>query len=110
MHIRTLAPLSLLLATLAGSAVAGNVVEGTYDMTTEAMGVKVRSTTVELTPEYIREGDNKLAIAEWVHRDGYVTARDGKGNTLLHARVEDGGDTLIQQIEGIGPATFTRID
>lgn len=110
MNIRTLAPLSLLLAALAGNACAGNPIGGTYEMATEAMGVTVRSTTVELTPGYIREGDNRLAIAEWVHKDGYVTARDSRGNALLHARVEDGGDTLIQQIEGIGTATFTRID
>lgn len=110
MNIRSLAPLSLLLTALAGGASAETTIEGTYEMATEAMGVMVRSATVELAPEYIREGDSTLAIAEWVHRDGYVTARDSKGNTLLHARIEDGGDTLIQQIEGIGTATFTRID
>lgn len=110
MNIRMLAPLTLLLASLGNTALAGDAIEGTFDMTTEAMGVKVRSATVELTPEYIREGDNKLAIAEWVHKDGYVTARDKNGSTLLHARIEDGGDTLIQQIEGVGTATFTRID
>ncbi|SFQ10839.1 hypothetical protein SAMN05216229_111138 [Geopseudomonas sagittaria] len=110
MKTRSLSALALLLATLANTAVAGNAIDGTYAMTMEAMGVQVRSATVELTPQYIREGDNKLAIAEWVHKDGFVTARDSKGAALLHARIENGGDTLIQQIEGIGTATFTRID
>ncbi|MCQ4346643.1 hypothetical protein NGA35_04170 [Pseudomonas stutzeri] len=110
MQIRQLAPLSLLLAALAVQAHADQPIEGTYRMATQAMGVTVSSTTVELTPQYIREGDNRLAIAEWLHEGGYLTARDSRGNTLLHARIEDGGDTLIQQIEGIGTATFTRID
>ena len=110
MKTRTLLPLALLLATLGGNAVAGNAIEGTFEMTTEAMGVKVRSTTVELTPHYIREGNNKLAIAEWEHKDGYITARDQKGSPLLHARVEDGGNTLVQEIEGVGTATFSRVN
>lgn len=110
MKIRFPSSLAILLAALANPAVAGNAIDGTYAMTMEAMGVQVRSATVELTPQYIREGDNTTAIDEWVQRDGYVTARDKHGATLLHARIEDGGDTLIQQIEGIGTATFTRID
>lgn len=113
MNTLKLTTLGILLAALggyAGTTLAGNGIVGTFDMTTEAMGVKVRSTTVELTPEFIREGDSKLAIATWEHKDGYVTARDKNGGTLLHARIEDGGDTLIQEIEGIGTATFTRID
>ena len=110
MKIRSLSSLAILLATLANTAVAGNAIDGTYAMTMEAMGVQVRSATVELTPQYIREGENTTAVTAWEHSDGYVTARDKHGATLLHARIEDGGDTLIQQIEGIGTATFTRID
>ncbi|MNZ29566.1 hypothetical protein D3C78_468170 [compost metagenome] len=110
MKTRSLSSLALLLAALANTAIAGNTIDGTYTMTMEAMGVQVRSATVELTPQYIREGDNTTAISTWEHSGDYVTARDKHGATLLHARIEDGGDTLIQQIEGIGTATFTRID
>ncbi|MCC6076890.1 hypothetical protein ACFPTX_04235 [Pseudomonas sp. GCM10022188] len=110
MNISRLSPLALLLATLVGQALADSRIEGTYAMTTEAAGVQVRSTTVELTEQYIREGDNKLAVAAWERQDGYVTARDPRGAALLHARVEDNGATLIQQVEGVGTVTFTRLD
>ena len=110
MNISRLSPLALLLATLAGQALADSRIEGTYAMTTEAAGVQVRSTTVELTEQYIREGDNKLAVVAWERKDGYVTARDPRGAALLHARVEDGGATLVQQVEGVGTVTFTRLD
>lgn len=110
MKISRLAPLAILLASLVGHAVADNRIEGTYAMTTEAAGVTVRSATVELTPDYIREGDNQLAVAAWEHKDGFVTARDPRGGQLLHARIVDGGDTLVQQVEGVGTVTFTRLD
>lgn len=110
MNISRLSPLAILLAALAGNAMADSDIEGTYAMTTEAMGVKVRSATVELTQDYIREGDNKLVVAAWEHKDGFVTARDPRGGALLHARIEDGGDTLVQQVEGVGTVTFTRLD
>lgn len=108
MHSRTLLPLALLLATLGGHAVAGEAIEGTFAMTTEAQGVRIRSTTVELAPHYIREGNSRLSVAEWERKDGYLTARDPRGAILLHARIEDGGDTLVQEIDGVGTATFTR--
>lgn len=110
MKISRLSPLALLLAALAGTTLADNRIEGTYAMTTEAAGVTVRSATVELTENYIREGENRLSVAAWERKDGYVTARDPRGAALLHARVENGGATLVQQVEGVGTVTFTRID
>ncbi|SDR81680.1 hypothetical protein [Pseudomonas oryzae] len=110
MKISRLAPLALLLTALTGTALADSRIEGTYAMTTEAAGVKVRSATVELNEKYIREGDNRLPVAAWEHRDGYLTARDPRGAALLHARVENGGATLVQQVEGVGTVTFTRLD
>lgn len=110
MNISRLSSLAFLLAVLAGNALAEAGIEGTYAMTTESMGVKVSSATIKLTADAIREGDNSLSVAAWERKDGYLTARDPRGETLLHARIENGGDTLVQQIDGVGTVTFTRID